>query len=92
MPGVLQIEAMVQTGGVLVLHKMADPHLYSTYFLSIENCRFKKKVLPGDSLIIHCELISDIKLGIVKMRGRAFVGNSMVCEATMVAKIAKKND
>ena len=92
MPGVLQIEAMVQTGGILVLHRMTDPHLYSTYFLSIENCRFKKKVLPGDSLIIHCELISDIKLGIVKMRGRAFVGNSMVCEATMVAKIAKKND
>ncbi|OJW68392.1 MAG: UDP-3-O-[3-hydroxymyristoyl] N-acetylglucosamine deacetylase [Candidatus Amoebophilus sp. 36-38] len=92
MPGVLQIEAIVQTGGVLVLSSVPDPEKYSTYFLAIEQCRFRKMVLPGDTLIMHCELLSEIKRGIVKMRGRAFVGNKLACEATMTAQIVKQNE
>jgi len=92
MPGVLQIEAIVQTGGMLVLSGVPDPENYSTYFLAIENCRFRKMVLPGDTLIMHCELLSEIKRGIVKMRGRAFVGNKLACEATMTAQIVKQTE
>ena len=92
MPGVLQVEALVQTGGVLVLSTVPDPENYATYFLAIEQCRFRKMVLPGDTLIMHCELISEIKRGIVKMRGRAFVGNKLACEATLTAQIVKKNE
>ncbi|ACE05727.1 hypothetical protein Aasi_0289 [Candidatus Amoebophilus asiaticus 5a2] len=92
MPGVLQIEAIVQTGGVLVLSSVPDPENYSTYFLAIENCRFRRMVLPGDTLIMHCELLSEIKRGIVKMRGRAFVGNKLACEAIMTAQIVKQTE
>ncbi|NEJ83672.1 UDP-3-O-[3-hydroxymyristoyl] N-acetylglucosamine deacetylase, partial [Rhizobium leguminosarum] len=86
------IEAIVQTGGMLVLSGVPDPENYSTYFLAIENCRFRKMVLPGDTLIMHCELLSEIKRGIVKMRGRAFVGNKLACEATMTAQIVKQTE
>jgi UDP-3-O-[3-hydroxymyristoyl] N-acetylglucosamine deacetylase/3-hydroxyacyl-[acyl-carrier-protein] dehydratase len=92
MPGVLQIEAIVQTGGVLVLSGVPDPENYSTYFLAIENCRFRKMVVPGDTLIMHCELLSEVKRGIVKMRGRAFVGNKLACEAIMTAQIVKQTE
>lgn len=92
MPGVLQVEAIVQTGGVLVLSTVPDPEKYSTYFLAIEQCRFRKMVLPGDTLIMHCELLSEIKRGIVKMRGRAFVGNKLACEAVMTAQIVKQHE
>jgi UDP-3-O-[3-hydroxymyristoyl] N-acetylglucosamine deacetylase/3-hydroxyacyl-[acyl-carrier-protein] dehydratase len=92
MPGVLQVEAMVQTGGILVLSNVPNPQDYSTYFLAIENCRFKRKVLPGDTLLLRCELITDIKRGIVKMRGRAFVGDKLTCEAIMTAQIVKKHE
>lgn len=91
MPGVLQVEAMVQTGGILVLSTVPDPENYWTYFLAIENCRFRKMVLPGDTLVIKCELLAPIKRGIAKMRGQAFVGNHLVCEATMSASIVKKS-
>jgi len=90
MPGVLQIEAMVQTGGVLVLSTVPDPENYSTYFLAIEQCRFRKMVLPGDTLVMRCELLADIKRGIAKMRGTAFVGNKLACEAIMTAQIVKE--
>jgi UDP-3-O-[3-hydroxymyristoyl] N-acetylglucosamine deacetylase / 3-hydroxyacyl-[acyl-carrier-protein] dehydratase len=89
MPGVLQIEAIVQTGGVLVLSGVPDPENYATYFLAIEQCRFRKMVVPGDTFIMHCELLTEIKRGIVKMRGRGFVGNKLACEAIMTAQIVK---
>lgn len=91
MPGVLQIEAMAQTGGILVLNTVSDPENYWTYFLSIENCRFRKMVLPGDTLVIKCELMAPIRRGIAKMRGHIFVGNTLVCEANMSASIVRKD-
>ncbi len=91
MPGVLQVEAMVQTGGILVLSTVPDPENYWTYFLAIEHCRFRKMVLPGDTLTIKCELLAPIKRGIAKMHGQAYVGKNLVCEATMSASIVRKN-
>jgi len=91
MPGVLQVESMVQTGGILVLNTVSDPENYWTYFLAIEHCRFRKMVLPGDTLTIKCELLAPIKRGIAKMRGEAYVGNTLVCEATMSASIVRKD-
>ena len=91
MPGVLQVEAMAQIGGILVLNTVPDPENYWTYFLSIENFRFRKMVLPGDTLIIKCDLLAPIKRGIAKMSGRAYVGNSLVCEGTMTASIVRKD-
>jgi len=90
MPGVLQVEAMVQTGGILVLSTVPDPENYWTYFLAIENCRFKRMVVPGDTLIFKCELVAPIKRGIAKMFGQGFVNGSIVCEAVMTASIVKK--
>jgi UDP-3-O-[3-hydroxymyristoyl] N-acetylglucosamine deacetylase/3-hydroxyacyl-[acyl-carrier-protein] dehydratase len=91
MPGVLQVEAMAQTGGILVLSTVEDPENYWTYFLSIENCKFRKMVLPGDTLIFKCELLNPIRRGIAKMKGEAFVGNALVCEAIMTASIVRKD-
>lgn len=91
MPGVLQVEAMAQIGGILVLNTVSDPENYWTYFLGIENFRFRKMVLPGDTLIIKCDLLAPIKRGIAKMSGRAYVGNTLVCEGTMTASIVRKN-
>jgi UDP-3-O-[3-hydroxymyristoyl] N-acetylglucosamine deacetylase / 3-hydroxyacyl-[acyl-carrier-protein] dehydratase len=91
MPGVLQVEALAQCGGVLVLNTVPDPENYWTYFLGIENCKFRKMVRPGDTLILKCELLAPIKRGIAKMRGKAFVGENLVCEATMTASIVRKD-
>lgn len=91
MPGVLQVEAMAQIGGILVLNTVPDPENYWTYFLGIENFRFRKMVLPGDTLVIKCDLLAPIKRGIAKMTGRAFVGNTLVCEGTMTASIVRKD-
>ncbi len=91
MPGVLQVEATVQTGGILVLNTVPDPENYWTYFLGIEEFRFRKMVLPGDTLVIQCDLVAPIKRGIAKMTGRAYVGNTLVCEGTMTASIVRKN-
>lgn len=91
MPGVLQVEAMAQIGGILVLNTVPDPENYWTYFLGIENFRFRKMVLPGDTLVIKCDLLAPIKRGIAKMSGRAYVGNTLVCEGTMTASIVKKD-
>jgi len=92
MPGVLQVEAMAQTGGILVLSTVPDPENYWTYFLGIETCRFRKMVLPGDTLMIKCELVVPIKRGIAKMRGQIFVGSNVVCEAIMTASIVRKDN
>ncbi|MDH4057426.1 MAG: bifunctional UDP-3-O-[3-hydroxymyristoyl] N-acetylglucosamine deacetylase/3-hydroxyacyl-ACP dehydratase [Cyclobacteriaceae bacterium] len=91
MPGVLQVEAMAQIGGILVLNTVPDPENYWTYFLGIESFRFRKMVLPGDTLVIQCNLLVPIKRGIAKMYGRAYVGSTLVCEGTMTASIVRKD-
>jgi UDP-3-O-[3-hydroxymyristoyl] N-acetylglucosamine deacetylase/3-hydroxyacyl-[acyl-carrier-protein] dehydratase len=91
MPGVMQIEAMAQTGGILALNSVPDPQNYWTYFLKIENVRFKQKVIPGDTLIFKLELVTPIRRGICHMRGEAFVGDKLVTEAEMMAQIVKKD-
>ena len=90
MPGVLQIEAMAQAGGIFVLRTVPDPENYLTYFLKINNARFKQKVVPGDTLIFHLELMSPIRRGISEMKGTAFVGNQLVMEAELTAQIVRK--
>ena len=92
MPGVLQVEALAQTGGVLVLNTVPDPANYLTYFLGIDECRFRRRVVPGDTLVLHCELLADIKKGIAKMKGHIFVCDQLTCETTMLAQIAKKTN
>jgi UDP-3-O-[3-hydroxymyristoyl] N-acetylglucosamine deacetylase/3-hydroxyacyl-[acyl-carrier-protein] dehydratase len=91
MPGVLQVEAMAQIGGILVLNTVPDPENYWTYFLGIDEFRFRKMVLPGDTLVIQCDLLAPIKRGIAKMYGRGYVGNALVCEGTMTASIVRKD-
>lgn len=91
MPGVLIVESMAQIGGILVLNTVPDPQNYWTYFLKIEDCKFRRPVVPGDTLIIKCDLLEPIKRGIAKMRGRAFVGDKLVTESNMIASIVKKN-
>ncbi|GAA4387339.1 bifunctional UDP-3-O-[3-hydroxymyristoyl] N-acetylglucosamine deacetylase/3-hydroxyacyl-ACP dehydratase [Hymenobacter koreensis] len=91
MPGVLQIEAMAQTGGILVLNTVPDPENYLTLFLGIENCRFRKKVIPGDTIIFKCTLLAPVKRGIAKMKGQAFVNGKVVMEAEMSAAIVRKD-
>jgi UDP-3-O-[3-hydroxymyristoyl] N-acetylglucosamine deacetylase/3-hydroxyacyl-[acyl-carrier-protein] dehydratase len=90
MPGVLIIEAMAQAGGVLILSQVEDPENYNTYFMKIDNAKFKEKVLPGDTLVFRLDLISPIRRGVCVMKGTAFVGDKMVCEAELMAQIAKK--
>ena len=90
MPGVLQIEAMAQTGGILVLNTVTDPENYWTYFMKIEKARFKQRVLPGDTLIFRLELASPLRRGICHMKGEAYVGDKVVMEAEMMAQIVKK--
>jgi UDP-3-O-[3-hydroxymyristoyl] N-acetylglucosamine deacetylase/3-hydroxyacyl-[acyl-carrier-protein] dehydratase len=90
MPGVLQIEAMAQTGGILVLNTVNDPENWDTYFLKIDNAKFKNKVIPGDTLIMKLELLSPIRRGLCEMRGIGFVGNKVVVEADLVARIQRK--
>ena len=88
-PGVLQIEAMAQTGGILVLNTVPDPENYLTLFLKIENARFKAQVNPGDTLIFRCDLITPIRRGIAQMRGVGMVGEKVVVEAELMAQIVK---
>lgn len=88
-PGVLQLEAMAQAGGVLVLSEVEDPENYATLFLKIDNAKFKDRVVPGDTLVMKLELVEPIRRGICMMRGRAFVGDKLVSEADMMAQIVK---
>jgi UDP-3-O-[3-hydroxymyristoyl] N-acetylglucosamine deacetylase/3-hydroxyacyl-[acyl-carrier-protein] dehydratase len=89
MPGVLQVEAMAQTGGILVLNTVPDPENYLTYFLKIDEVRFKKMVKPGDTILFKLELLAPIRRGICNMKGRGYVGNQLVVEAVMMAQITK---
>ncbi len=90
MPGVLQIEAMAQTGGILVLNTVENPEDYLTYFLKIDKVRFKQKVVPGDTLIFHLELINPIRRGICNMFAKAYVGDKLVAEGELMAQIVKE--
>ncbi|MBC7913102.1 MAG: bifunctional UDP-3-O-[3-hydroxymyristoyl] N-acetylglucosamine deacetylase/3-hydroxyacyl-ACP dehydratase [Pyrinomonadaceae bacterium] len=89
-PGVLQIEAMAQTGGILVLNTVPDPENWITLFLKIENARFKDKVVPGDTLIFQCDLLAPIRRGIAQMKGIGIVGDRIVVEAELMAQIVKR--
>ena len=89
MPGVLQIEAMAQIGGLLVLNSVDEPNRYSTYFMKIDGVKFRQKVVPGDTLIFRVELLAPIRRGISTMKGYAFVGEKVVCEAEFMAQIVK---
>lgn len=89
MPGVLIVEAMGQTGGILVLKDYPDPENYTTYFLRIDGVRFRGKVVPGDTLIFRLFLIEPVRRGLVKMKGEAYVGNKLVMEAELMAQVAK---
>ncbi len=88
-PGVLQIEAMAQSGGIFALSKVEDPHLYSTYFMKIDKVKFKTKVLPGDTLVFELKLLSPIRRGLVEMGGKAYVNGQVVMEAEMLAQVVK---
>ena len=90
MPGVLQLETMAQAGGVLILNTIKDPQNYLTFFLKIDNAKFKKKVVPGDTIIFYLKLISPIRRGLCHMHGKGFVNNKVVVEADLLAQIAKK--
>ncbi|WP_185869595.1 3-hydroxyacyl-ACP dehydratase FabZ [Blattabacterium cuenoti] len=92
MPGVLQIEAIAQVGGILVLNKLSNPKLYSTYLLKIDKVKFKHKIVPGDIIIFIVYLLSSIRRGIVHMHGKGFVNNKLVVEAEVIAKIVKNNN
>lgn len=89
MPGVLQVEAMAQIGGLLVLSSVEEPERYSTYFLKIDNVKFRQKVVPGDTLIFRLDMMSEIRRGIANMKGYAFVGEKVVSEAEFTAQIVK---
>lgn len=88
-PGVLLVEAMAQTGGLMILHTMEDAEKYSTYFMKIDNVKFRQKVVPGDTVIFHISLIDEIRRGIASMRGYAFVGGVIAAEAEFMAQIVK---
>ena len=89
MPGVLQLEAMAQAGGCYILSLLDEPERYSTYFLRIDNARFRQKVVPGDTLIIKCELLAPLSHNIATMQAYAFVGENCVAEATLMAQVIK---
>ena len=89
MPGVLQIEAMAQCGGLLVLNTVEDPKLWSTYFMRIDDVKFRQKVVPGDTLLFKVDLLAPVRHGISSMKGYVFVGDKVVSEATFTAQIVK---
>ncbi len=89
MPGVLQVEAMAQTGGLLVLNSVEEPECYSTYFMKIDGVKFRQKVVPGNTLILRLELLAPIRRGISTMKGLVFVGDTLVSEAEFMAQIIK---
>jgi UDP-3-O-[3-hydroxymyristoyl] N-acetylglucosamine deacetylase/3-hydroxyacyl-[acyl-carrier-protein] dehydratase len=89
MPGVLQVEAMAQVGGIFALSQVKDPENYSTYFMKIDGVKFKQKVLPGDTIVFRLSLESPIRRGLVNMKGIAYVSGKEVCEATMLAQVVR---
>jgi UDP-3-O-[3-hydroxymyristoyl] N-acetylglucosamine deacetylase/3-hydroxyacyl-[acyl-carrier-protein] dehydratase len=91
MPGVIQIEAMAQVGGILVLNTVPDPENYLTYFLKIDNTKFRDMVVPGDTLVFHLELVAPIRRGLCHMVGKAYVGDKVVMESEMMAQISRRD-
>ena len=89
MPGVLMVEAMAQCGGLLVLNQVEAPEGWSTYFLAIDDVKFRQKVIPGDTLLFRVELLHPVRHGISSMKGYMFVGDNVVAEATFTAQIIK---
>lgn len=89
MPGVLQVEALAQLAGILVLSKIEDPERYSTYFLKIDNVKFRNKAVPGDTLLFHASLISEVRRGIAVVKGYTFIGEKLISEAELTAQIVK---
>ena len=89
MPGVLLVEALAQAGGIIVLNSVENPEEYSTYFLRIDNVRFKRKVVPGDTVQLEAHLIDPIRRGIASIIGKVFVGGQLACEAQLMAQIVK---
>jgi len=92
MPGVLQIEAMAQTGGILVLNTVENPEDYLTYFLKIDKVKFKRKVVPGDTLVFRLDLTEPIRRGICNMSAKAYVGENLVAEGELMAQIIKERN
>jgi len=90
-PGVLQVEAMAQCGGIFALHNVEDPSVYGTYFMKIEEVKFKRKVLPGDTMVMELRLLTPVRRGIVHMRGQCTVNGNIVSEAVMMAQIIKES-
>lgn len=88
-PGVLQIEAMAQCGGIFALDKVEDPHLYTTYFMKIDNVKFKKKIIPGDTVVFELSLLSPMRRGLVNMGGKGYVNGEIAVEAEMLAQVVK---
>ena len=89
MPGVLQVEAMAQAGGLLVLSTVEEPERWSTYFMKIDDVKFRRKVVPGDTLIFNVRLLAPVRHGVSSMKGFVFVGEQIACEATFTAQIVK---
>ena len=89
MPGVLQIEAMAQVGGLLILNSVPDPERYSTYFLKIDDVKFKHKIVPGDTILFKLVFVEPVRRGLAHMRGQAFVGKTLAMEADLLAQIIK---
>jgi UDP-3-O-[3-hydroxymyristoyl] N-acetylglucosamine deacetylase/3-hydroxyacyl-[acyl-carrier-protein] dehydratase len=92
MPGVLIVEALAQCGGILVMQTVDNPKEYSSYFLKIDNVRFKRKVVPGDTLLLKMELLEPVRRGIVRMRAQAFVGNQVAAEGEMMAQVVRNKE
>ncbi len=91
MPGVLQVEAMAQCGGLLVLNQLEEPERWSTYFMKLDDVKFRKKVVPGDTLLFRVELLAPVRHGISSMKGYMFVGDQVVAESTFTDQIVKNN-
>ena len=92
MPGVLQVEAMAQTGGILVLKDVPDPENYSTYFAKIDNVKFKRPVVHGDTLVIKLRVTAPLRRTFVEMDGEVYVGNTLVSSASMMAQVIKNKN
>ena len=91
MPAVLQMEALAQCGGILAMSLVDEPGGWDTYFLKIDNAKFKQMVVPGDTLVLKLELLSPIRRGICHMQGTAYVGNKIVSEGELTAQIVKRS-
>ncbi len=92
MPGVLIVEALAQCGGILIMQTVDNPKEYSSYFLKIDGVRFKRKVVPGDTLLLKCELMEPVRRGIVRMRAQAFVGSNVVAEGELMAQLVRNRE